>query len=246
MSFVYACRCQKVGKSYFLDRVALHEWINQKHDFVLYTLENTVQMTMNRIICLHLGINPRAWLHGEVAEEKVAQVRAFIADVMPTLPANLHVLAPTRGSRTPQMLVREARMLGVTRMAIDQLTHVEHPDPGRKPRHELFNENVHEFADLIKDGREPISLLVAHQINREGVKAAAKQGYLEMVHLAESAGVERAADWIFGLFQSHDERTQRLAKFQTLAARREDTKNWRITWDPDTSRIKTVAELVLG
>jgi hypothetical protein len=236
----------KVGKSYFLDRVALHEWINQKHDFVLYTLENTVQMTMNRIICLHLGINPRAWLHGEVAEEKVAQVRAFVADVMPTLPANLHVLAPTRGSRTPQMLVREARMLGVTRMAIDQLTHVEHPDPGRKPRHELFNENVHEFADLIKDGRDPIALLVAHQINREGVKAAAKQGYLEMVHLAESAGVERAPDWVFGLFQSSDERVNRVAKFQTLAARREDIKNWQIQWDPETSRSRTLYELALG
>lgn len=236
----------KVGKSYFLARVALHDWAVQGHDFVLYTLENTVQMTMDRIVCLHLGISPRAWQRGQVDKEKVAQVREFVLDEMPSMPGTLHVLAPPRGARTPQMLIREAKMLGVTRVAVDQLTHVENPDPGRKPRHELVSENVHEFADLIKDGRDPIALLVAHQINREGVKAAAKQGYLEMVHLAESAGVERAPDWVFGLFQSGDERVNRVAKFQTLAARREDIKNWQIQWDPETSRSRTLYELALG
>lgn len=234
----------KVGKSYMLARVALHEWATRASNVVLFTLENSVEMTLDRLVCLHLGISPRAWQRGEVDAEKVESVREFIHDVIPTMPGTLHILSPQRGQRTPEMMIREARMLGCDRVLVDQLTHVEHPNPGRKPRHELFNDNVHEFKDLIQ-GRDAISLMLAHQINREGVKAAQKQGFLEMHMLAESAGVERAADFVFGLYQSADERMQRVAKFQMLAARREDVKHWQILWDPESGMSRVRHEISL-
>jgi replicative DNA helicase len=236
----------KVGKSYFLDRVAKFEWAEQGNDFCLFTLENSVEMTLDRIVCLHLGINPRHWQRGTVDEEQVQQVRKFIHEVLPDMPGQLHIIAPPRGSRTPEMMIREAKMLGVQRVAIDQLTHVEHPNPGRKPRHELFNENVHELSDLIKDGRDPIALLLAHQINRAGMEAAKKQDYHEMQHLAESAGVERAANWVFALHQNQAERINKVAKFQILAARREDIKNWQIIWDPEHGSYRVRHEITVG
>src|SRR5690606_40673143 len=88
--------------------------------------------------------------------------------------------------------------------------------------------------------------LLAHQINREGVKAADKTGYLEMYMLAESSEVERTADWVFGLYRSHDERIAELAKLQVLAARREDITSWLMRYDPASGLIETHREIALG
>jgi replicative DNA helicase len=235
----------KVGKSTALGRIALNEWAVRGRNVVLVTLENSVEMTLDRLVCFHLGLNPRGWQRGELPPAAAEKVQEFIEDVMPTMAGSLHVIQSSRGSRTPEMMVREAKLLGAQSVLIDQLTHVEHPNPGRMPRHEQFNENIHEFADLCRDG-DPIALLLAHQINRAGVESSKKLNYLEMHHLAESAGVERAADWVFGLHQSPDERIDGVAKFQIMAARREDVNNWEITWDPELSYWRATHEIELG
>src|SRR5690606_32069603 len=101
------------------------------------------------------------------------------------------ILQPEMGQRTIQHMVRRAETLGDA-VIIDQLTFVE-PNPGteRLSRTEQVGRILHMFKALIS-GRMPG--LLAHQINREGQKAAEKLGRLEMYHLAESAEVERTAD----------------------------------------------------
>lgn len=235
----------KTGKSYWLIRTALHEWAVRGRDVVLYTLENSVDMSLDRLVCTHLGISPRAWMRGEVSPEKIAWVRDYIADTMPTMPGQLHILMPRPGQRTVQLMVREAQMLGAQSLLIDQLTFVEHPDPRQRPRHEIVMEIMRDLKNTVSVGRDRLSCLLAHQINRAGVAAAAKQGYLEMQHLAESSEVERAVDWAFGLYQSLEERKAQMAKFQILAGRREDLNNWSIAWRIDAGQANVISQINL-
>jgi replicative DNA helicase len=234
----------KVGKSYFAVRVALHEWAVRSHRTVLFTLENTVEMMQDRIACLHLDINARDYQRGQVPPEQIEQVRKFINEELGDMTGDLQIIAPPRGARTPEMLIREARMRGADSVIVDQLTHVEHPNPARKARHELFNENVHDFADLIKQGRDRLPLLVLHQINRAGMESAKvrKPNAHEMHHMAESAGVERAASWVFSLYRNYAMRSQHAALLQVLASRREDVKAWDIAWGPRRDRYRVVRE----
>lgn len=234
----------KVGKSYLLDKVALHEW-QQGRRTVLFTLENSVEMTYDRIACLAARVSARAYQRGELTtaqEERVQEILKGLHDRK----TQLHVISPQRSQRTPASLVHEALNLGAQSILVDQLTHVEHPSPGRKPRHELFSENIHEFKYLISTGREQVPLLLAHQINRDGVKASNNVGYLEMTHMAESSGVERAADWVFGLYQGKMDRTARRAVFQILASRREDIDAWEMGWDIEASMTEVRGRYLVG
>lgn len=220
----------KVGKSYALGAVALNEYRAGRR-CVLYTLENSVEMTYDRLVCLGAGISAGRYQRGELTEAERESLDRFLKEERDQMDRFLMVVSPTDKARTPEMIVRDAMMRGVDSILVDQLTHVVHPDPGRKARHELFNENVHDFKYLISAGRERKPLLLAHQVNRDGVKAAQKLGYHEMWHLAESAGIERAADWVFSMYQTTTDRIGRQALLQILAARREDIKNWRMVWD---------------
>lgn len=233
----------KVGKSYWLCRIALHNFMERGQRVSLATLENTVEMTMDRMVCLHLGIDPKKWQRGKCTPEEIAMVEHYLHEVLPGREGDLHIFMPGRGQRTPERLAREARMRGSDILLVDQLTHVEHPNPGRKVRHELFSENIHEFSDLAKTGRDWLSIVVAHQINRTGIEAAKKQDYLEMQHMAESSGVERAVDWAFGLWQNADERTANVARFQVLAGRRDDNAAWRIAWNPRSNQQRVITRV---
>ena len=142
----------------------------------------------------------------------------------------LWVLQPEEGKRTPEALVQGAMLRGTDDLLIDQLSWVEHPDPGRMARHEVVRDILRSLRVMISTGRHRLPLLMAHQINREGAKAADKDGYLSMWQLAESSEVERAADWVFGLYQSVDERAAMMAKFQTLASRNEDNRHFSLLW----------------
>lgn len=235
----------KTGKSYFLDMVALHEWRRGRRT-VLFTLENSVEMTYDRIVCLAARVSARRYQRGCLTDTEKETLERFVKEELDDLDRSLLVISPPKASRTPEMIVRQAAMQGADSILVDQLTHVVHPNPGRKARHELFNENVHDFYDQISIGRERFPMLLAHQINREGVKAADKQGYLEMHHLAESQGLERAASWVFGLYQSQTYRAARMAFLQVLAARREDIKNWELLWDVEVGMTGVRGEVDLG
>ena len=88
------------------------------------------------------------------------------------------------------------RCAGPTVLIIDQLTFIEPPDERAAP-HIQIRDITHDLKTLISTGRDKMPCLLAHQINREGVKAADKVGYLEMYHLAE--GVRGRAHLRLGL-----------------------------------------------
>ena len=230
----------KTGKSYMLDRVALSEW-RAGRTVALYTLENSIEMTLDRIGCMATGVDSRSWQHGTCTESQVQLVRNFVEEVSAS-DSPLYVMQPDPGQRGIEEMVRQAQTLDCDSILIDQLTFVE-PEDERVPRHLQIREITHMAKTMISTGRQRVPMLMAHQINREGVKAADKAGYLEMFHLAEGSEVERTADWVFGLYRSEMERAAGHAKFQTLAVRREEARNYLLTWQIDTGFIRFRSEI---
>jgi replicative DNA helicase len=232
----------KVGKSYLLDLVALREW-QAGRTTVLYTLENSVEMTLDRIACLATGVDSRRWQHGDCNEDEVSLIRGWTEEVV-TADVPLHVVQPAPGQRSVEAMVRQAQLLDADSLILDQLTFIE-PQDERAPRHLQIREITHTLKSLISTGRGRMPCLLAHQINREGVKAADKVGYLEMYHLAEGSEVERTADWVFGLYRSEAERATLQAKFQTLAARREDLRHFQLNWNIGTGFVNVRSQIQL-
>lgn len=223
----------KVGKSFFLDRVAVQEFLRGRRT-VLFTLENSVEMTVARIITLQCGISYRSWQRGECTEREVQQVRQWAERLANPRDGDgtLEIIMPEQGRRTVQAMVRRAQMSDAQSLLIDQLTFVDHPKPGRKPRNEVVADILHELKASISTGPHPMACLLAHQINRSGVEAAKKAGRLSMEYLAESAEAERTADWVFGLHQSREQSKIGQANLQILASRRESDTTWEMTWEP--------------
>lgn len=235
----------KTGKSYFVDKVALSEY-EAGRKVMLVTLENSVEMTVQRLVSLGCGINGRDWQRGNCTPEEVARAEQWAQDFQnPTHGGRIEVVMPEVGRRTAQAIVREAQMMGADSLIIDQLTFLEHPNPGRKARHEVVGEIMHTLKTAISTGPFPMPCLLAHQINRAGVEQARKSGYLLMEHLAEAAETERTVDWAFGLYQSREHRRIGAALLQVLAARREDNNAWEMSWEPYRGIVAAVQETEL-
>jgi len=232
----------KTGKSVTLAYILLKEWRKRRRT-TYYTLENSVEMTYDRLVCIHLGIDHDRYRRGECMEDEVARIRAFLDEFGDDLKEYIRVVQPQRGERTVQWITRHARAVGTESLLIDQLTFME-PSDRRFRGPELIKDVMHDLKDAI-GGNLPIPCLLAHQINREGMREAKKNGWLEMYMLAEGSEVERTCDWAFGLYMSPDERAAQMVKWQTMATRRgSENKNWRIgVWRPYLGQIDALEEI---
>lgn len=233
----------KTGKSVTMAYVMLQEWIKRRHS-TYYTLENSVEMTYDRLVCIHLGVDHDRYRRGECTQEETGRVQLFLdnEDLMTDLKDFIRVIQPRKGERTVQWITRHARSVGTESLLIDQLTFVEASHRSlRGP--EKITDIMHDLKDAI-GGRTPMSCLLAHQINREGMREAKKSGLLEMWMLAEGSEVERTADWAFGLYASDDERRAQMVKFQTLATRRGSSLyNARLAWRPWINQVAVLEEI---
>jgi replicative DNA helicase len=229
----------KVGKSMMMCYSALRNWM-AGNSVALYTLENSVEMMLDRIACFATGVPQSDWLHGRCSEAQVADVEKFIQELATSqIPFGVH--QPEPGKRSVTHIVRDAQLRGAQSLFIDQLTHLEVPvEDLRRPRHEQVGNMLAVLRNMLNNVHHRIPCLIAHQINREGVQQADKAGRLEMYHMAESAGVERTADWAFGIYQSNEAREAEEAMFQVLAARREDVAMWKLGWAIPKSRISVM------
>ena len=232
----------KAGKSFMLAAAAKKAWDDGLVP-VLFTLENSVEMTLDRIACYVMGVDGKRWQRGEATPDEVERVRTFVA-LMKDGTHPFHVLQPPLGQRTVSHMIRHAKALGDVAI-IDQLTFIEpNPDHLRLPRYQQIGHSLHELKALISTGKR-IPCLLAHQINREGQKAAEKAGRLEMYHLAESAEVERTADWVFGLWSNRMMTDMGRCYLQTLASRRADLLNWEMVWRPWVGQAQVLREVRL-
>lgn len=233
----------KTGKSFWELAGAYEHWFHGGIP-VLYTLENSVEMTVNRLACARASVDSRRWDRGQCNPAEMALVRDWV-EFLTSSDRPFHIIQPEPGKRTMEAMIRRARTLGDA-VYIDQLTFVEPPKVSeRKQRHEQIRDILHECKSLLSSGTRMPGVL-AHQINREGIKAAEKSGHLELYNMAEGSEVERTADWVFTVYQGAALRDAGHALIQTLAARRADLLNWQAIWRPHLGdmRIRTTVQLM--
>jgi hypothetical protein len=221
----------KVGKSLMLALIAWAEHQNDRRA-VLYTLENTVEMTLDRIICIAAGVRPDKFQRGECTNDEMDRIMACM-DVVCVKDAPLMVCQPDIGKRSVEHLVRDALARDADTLLIDQMSYIELPKATNKTN--AIGDALHSLHNMLTTSRRRLPCILANQISREGVKLAQATGHLEMYHMADSAEIERTADWVFGLWQSQMDRGGEVARLQTLGARRQALRDFLLHWSISTS-----------
>jgi replicative DNA helicase len=217
------------GKSWMSGKCALSEW-RRGRQTVLITLENTVDMTIDRMACMMAGIAYEKWQRGTVDEGGLIRFHTMRQRIQETEHAPV-VIQPDAGDRSPVALIHRARVCGAESVIIDQVSHVEAVQGSRSyKRNETVAEVIREFKSLISEGREKLPLLLLAQIKREGQANARKTGRYVMDDLAESSEIERTADFVFSVIRQITETNEDGALWQTLKARRVQPKDWEMTW----------------
>lgn len=228
----------KVGKSLFMGNAALSEW-RRGRAVALFTLELSVDTMLDRVACLATHVDAAAWQEGRSTPEDEERVRAF-REEMAASDVPLWVLRPEVGRRNFSMMVREATVRGADSLMIDQLTFVELPEE-RRQKHERIGIALHHLVGELDTAGLPC--LLNHQVNREGFTRAQKQGYLDILCLADSSEVERTADFVAATHQTEEQRVVGQARFQTLASRRTAHKDWEAQWEPRFGLFRTMREV---
>lgn len=229
--------------SFLLAHSALANW-RAGRATCLFTLENSADMTLARMACMASGVDARDWQRGTMNPHQIARMQDWIAELEES-DVPLWIIQPDIGQRSFESMVSEARIRGAEALLIDQLTFVEYGGSARQAKHERIGNALHALKGMISTGRSPIPCFLAHQINREGVKASEKSGRLEMYHLAEASEVERTVDWALGLYASRDDVLVGQTRIQMLAARREENRHWQLNWGVADGNINVIREIQL-
>lgn len=236
---------QKSGKSFALDFVAAKSW-ERGRIAALFTLENSIELTMQRIGCMVLHISLTQLMHGTLDAEDTEKLRWWVHDVLPQSQVPLHIFNPSASMRTPQAIVQQARAVGADDLYIDQLTFMEAvKGRSRERQDESVGRMLHDTKTLISTGRNQMPCLMAHQLNRDGIEIAEKTGRVSANKGANSSETERTVDWQFGMFASAEQRAIHLMELQTLATRRAaDMRNFELQWLIDTGNISVHREII--
>lgn len=235
----------KTGKSVAMAWVLLNEWrLGRIASY--YTLENSVEMSYDRLICMMFSIDHDDYRRGQCTPEQIERVQTFLHERGDEFRERIRIVRPDRSKMTVKWLMRHARSHQAQSVLIDQLTFIS-PSHRSLRGPDAIKDIMHDLKDEASYSSHSVPVLLAHQINREGVKQARDNGRLEMWMLAEGSEVERSSDWIFGLYASDDERMAQMIKWQTLAGRRaSELKSWRLAWRPWIGQVDTLAELEMA
>lgn len=231
------------GKSWMMNFVAHHNWFNETPT-ALFTLENSIQMTQMRIACIALHLDYEALQRGTLDAEDLEQLETWVHEVLEKSSTPLHIFSPDGAMRTPQAIVSTARAHGSEVLIIDQLTYMEAATHHRERRDQVAK-ILRDLRLMISTGRQRMPCLLAHQINREGVKASDKSGVVLDYHLAESAETERTVDLGMALYRSEDMKAVSQMQLQTFKFRRAAPKHFDLLWAIETGNILVRNEIEL-
>lgn len=230
------------GKSWFSIMVLLNEFARGRKA-VLFTLENDVEMTYDRIACVQCRVDYEKWQRGDVDEGSVLRVKEFLA-VLEDSPVKPLIIQPDVGEATGQNMIRRAVIEDCQSVIIDQLSHIE-PVVGSKARqrNDVVAEIVKDLYKTINNSGTKLPLLLLHQINRKGREEARKIGRYLMDHLGEATQVENASDLVLAIYQSPDHVIAEMAELQMLKQRRIRHRDWNMVWRPAVGDVRIKGEI---
>jgi len=231
---------EKSGKSWVADYIALKE-LQNGHSVCLVTLENGMDMTVDRIACIATGIDPTRFKAGILTPEEFDALVTWKDEVFKPIKEQLYIVKPMPGDRTPESILSKAQTRKIDSLIIDQLLWMEDVDETPK-LNQRIRDRIAKIHMMIETASHPMPCLVLHQVNRDGIERARKAGRLYSNDMAEGAAVEQGVDWLFSLWQSDDMKVANQLLFQTLAARRAENKNWDIHFDMANGIFQHIGE----
>lgn len=227
------------GKSWVSLMALESDWERNRRT-MLFTLENDIEMTYDRLACVHCKVPYDKWQRGECGEGEVVRVKEYAEQLKER--DNFIIAHPKMGEATGVSMIRRAVIEDVDSVIIDQLSHIE-PVPGSRAR-----ERNQVVAEIVRDLRRQIQevdlpLLLLHQINRKGREEARKVGHYLMDHMGEATQVENGASWIAAVYQSPDHVIGEWAEIQELKFSRGICKKWEVEWRPYVGDVRVRKEI---
>ena len=210
----------------------------------IFPLENGREMTEMRIACQATGIDYNDLDRGLLSSQDMDTLVAWVNDVLLESDTPLMIFEPDVA--TPHAMLQQAHAYDLDGVILDQLTFIQ-PTKVRRdaaPR-EVIQQNMRDLHNLAARGRKKLPIIMAHQINREGIKNAARTGWLTMTDMAESSEVERASDFVFGLYGSDDMIRSGMIQLQSLASRRVQGRSYDLNWHPAIGGISVHEQIEL-
>lgn len=210
----------------------------------IFPLENGREMTEMRIACQATGIDYNDLDRGLLSSQDMDTLVAWANDVLLESDTPLMIFEPDVA--TPHAMLQQAHAYDLDGVILDQLTFIQ-PTKVRRdaaPR-EVIQQNMRDLHNLAARGRKKLPIIMAHQINREGIKNAARTGWLTMTDMAESSEVERASDFVFGLYGSDDMIRSGMIQLQSLASRRVQGRSYDLNWHPAIGGISVHEQIEL-
>lgn len=228
------------GKSWMAGRVLLNSWKRGRRA-VLATLENDLEMTFDRLVCMFARVDYEKWQRGEATDTEVFRVMEATDAIKATdYQPVVTMLQP--GERDPLSIVRRCHTLGGQDLIIDQLSHIEAvPRSKARARHDQVAEILRELNVQIRDeavGKLPCLLMA--QINREGRREARRNGRYEFEHLALSTELENISSHVWAVYQSSEHETTQRALWQLLKFRRGRKVDFDMRWRLDVGDIRAL------
>jgi hypothetical protein len=218
------------GKSWLAGRTLLNCWKRGRRG-VLVTLENDLEMTFDRLCCIHARVDYTRWQRGEANDGEVIRVMEATEQLRESEHQPVVTMLQAN-ERDPLAIVRRAHTLGADDLIIDQFSYIERvPGSKSRERHQIDSEILRELKGQLRDdaaGKLPCLLLA--QINREGRTSARKSGRYEFEHLGITTELENIADFVWAAYQSEDHQAIERAVWQTLKFRRGKPVDWDMRW----------------
>jgi replicative DNA helicase len=239
------CSASGIGKSWCAGHIAYSEFTRGRRA-VLVTLENDIEMSYDRLVCMAAKVHYESWQRAEALPEEMTRVAQFREQMDASEKRPLVSQLPME-ERTPSAIVRHAQMQGADSLIIDQLSFMR-PEASSKmrERHSQVAEMMHKLKELVSgDIKMPVVLMA--QINREGISAARKEGRFYKDHLADSAEVERTSDFLWAIYQDSEMALVDWAEWQSLKARRTSERHFRTIWRPQVGDIRVLeSDITIG
>ena len=233
----------KMGKSFFMTWCALKNW-EAGLATGIWSLENSREMTEKRIACQATGIDYNELDRGRLSDRDQMTLLEWTNDVLLASDVPLMVLSPEIA--TPHSMFQQALAFDLEGLIIDQLSHMKAARArAQAERREIIQANMMDLHNLALHSRKSLPVILAHQVNRDGIKNANRSGRLHMVDMAESSEVERSADFVFGLYGSEDMITAGGIQLQSLASRRVRGVSYDLHWYPARGAIGVQNEVDL-
>jgi replicative DNA helicase len=215
-----------MGKSWCVEKMALAA-AEEGVQTYLASLENTKEMTLNRLDCIVSGVPYREWERGQLTQGQLNRIKEA-RDKINSM-TNLIIDTPDNIEEMTLMdLYHRALYFDAKLFVGDQLSWVHNPKRFREENPYLkLGDTVRNIAATTRAMN--MASVWAHQLNRESQKGKGKK--VQLQHMAGSSEVERYADWVFGLTATEDMKMQEKRVLQVIKARRgRDGLNYLMRW----------------